>query len=71
MLGVEKAIDGYLEAVALAFGQDYRARTRVRPTDSSDVVIEHPDGHKNIVSLEMLNLRSKYLKREAGHKFVA
>ena len=71
MPGVEKAIEGYLEAVALAFGQDYRARTRVRSTGGSDMVIEYPDGHKSIVNLEMLNLRSKYLKQEASHKFVA
>jgi len=62
---VERAIEGYLNAVEQVHGKAFRAQTEIRHTGGSDVVIALPEGHKSIVSIGRLNLMAEHLKRQS------
>jgi len=61
---VEKAIEGYLDAVEQVHGKAFRAQTQLRHTGGTDIVIALPEGHKSIVSVGRLNLMAEHLKRQ-------
>ena len=62
MISLKVTITEFLNIIARMKGTSYRDHTIVRHAGGSDVVIEYPEGRKEIVSAGRLRLMTQHLK---------